>query len=93
MLDRAAEGSFDGAQEPELHAHVWPIVREEFAGRLEEALSARAKAAARGLASDDLATIGRMVVHGRVRRLLLADGAHVWGLAASWSPGSFAPGF
>jgi hypothetical protein len=79
LLDRAVEGSFDGASPQELHARVWPVIREAFASRVEDALAERARAAERGLATEDLVTIGKMVVHGRVRRLLLADGAHAWG--------------
>jgi hypothetical protein len=79
LLERSAEGSFDDATPEELHARVWPIVAETFARRLDEALAARAHAASRGLVTDDLAAIGRTAVHGRVRRLLLAEGARVWG--------------
>ncbi|HUG52656.1 MAG TPA: hypothetical protein VMR21_03615 [Vicinamibacteria bacterium] len=79
LLEQGVEGNVDASPPEEIHARVWPVVREAFRAREEEALEAHARAASRGLASTDLDLIGRMAVHGRVRQLLLAEGAHVWG--------------
>jgi hypothetical protein len=79
LLEQAVEGSFDGASPEDLHARVWPVVRAFFDSVIEDALATREHAAGRGLVSDDLAAIARMAIQGRVRRLLLADAAYVWG--------------
>ena len=72
-------GNFDAASPDELYEKVRPLAVELLGEREDEALAAYASEDARGLTSADLATIARLSVQGRVRRLLLAEGVHVWG--------------
>ncbi len=79
LLPDGVEGNFDHATPAELHAKALPIVREEMRRREARAVDEAAGLRGRGLSSDDLDTVARAAVQGRVRRLLLARGRHVWG--------------
>jgi hypothetical protein len=79
LADGALSGNFDDASPDQIREQVQPVVREVFQKREEESLAAYESARAKGLAVEDLRTIARLSVHGRVRRLLLSGGAHVWG--------------
>jgi hypothetical protein len=79
LLESGVEGNFEDAAPEEIHARVWPLIREHFRRREDESIGEYRAAVSRGLASDNLSMTARMTVQGRVRRLLLAEGAHVWG--------------
>ena len=79
LTDRGVEGNFDAASAHELHERAWPLAREILRAREDAVLEDYRAAVGRGLTTEDLTVAARMTVHGRVRRLLLAEGAHVWG--------------
>jgi hypothetical protein len=79
VVDQGIEGNVEASSPEEIHARVWPVVREALRAREEEALAVYERAAARGHAGTDLDLLGRMAVAGRVKQLLLATGAQVWG--------------
>lgn len=79
LLPEGVEGNFERATPSELHERVWPVVREELLRRQALAVAEAATLRGRGLSSDDLKTVAAAAVQGRVRRLLLARGRHVWG--------------
>lgn len=79
LAEQGVSGNFDQASPDEIHEQVQPVVRAIFQGREEAAISAYESAHARGAGIEDVNTIARLSIHGRVRRLLLAEGAHAWG--------------
>jgi hypothetical protein len=79
VLDVGIEGNVDHLRPDEIHRLAWPIVAEREAHREATAVAGYLAAKAAGKASDDLADVARAVVDGRVRVLLHAEGAHVWG--------------
>lgn len=79
LAEKGVAGNFDAAPPDELRARVWPIVSEIFREQEEEVLSLYASSAKRHLVVDELSTMARMAVQGRVRWLLVAEEAHVWG--------------
>jgi hypothetical protein len=80
VADRGIDGNVDGVDAGELRERAWPLVDELFRARREQALEEFDLARGRGLAELDMPAIGRHAVHGRVRRLLLGEGRHTWGL-------------
>lgn len=79
LLDDGVEGSFDQAKAGEIHAATWPVVEARVKGYEDEAIEEYRAAAARGRASDEIETVGHAVAHGRVRTLLVAAEANLWG--------------
>lgn len=79
LLDDGLHGSYDSLNAAELHEKAWPIVATELRSREDHMLDDFGSLAARGRATDDPAEIARFGVQGRVRRLFLADGEHLWG--------------
>jgi hypothetical protein len=75
----ALSGNLDDASPEEIHTKVWPLVADLFRNREQEGLANYEAAKGRGLAVQDLPTLARMAIYGRVRRLLLSAGAQVWG--------------
>jgi hypothetical protein len=79
VLDVGIERSLDHLRPDEIHRVAWPIVADEEAHREASAVAQYVAARSSGKTSDDLADVARAVVEGRVRVLLHAEGAHVWG--------------
>ncbi|MFL5264053.1 MAG: hypothetical protein ACJ79L_16755 [Anaeromyxobacteraceae bacterium] len=79
VLDVGIEGNVDHLRPDEIHRLAWPIVAEQEAHREASAVAQYVAARFSGKTSDDLADVARAVVEGRVRVLLHAEGAHVWG--------------
>jgi hypothetical protein len=79
VLDVGIEGNVDHLRPDEIHRLAWPIVAEHEAHREAAAVAQYVAAKASGKASDELADVARAVLDGRVRVLLHAEGAHVWG--------------
>ena len=79
LAEKTVSGNFDHASPDQIHEQVQPVARAIFQEREEAAVSAYEFAHARGLGIEDVNTIARLSVQGRVRQLLLAEGAHAWG--------------
>ncbi|HJS74529.1 MAG TPA: hypothetical protein VJ921_09590, partial [Vicinamibacteria bacterium] len=79
LAEEGVAGNFDAAPPDELRARVWPLASEIFRKQEEEVFSLYASSAKRHLVVDELSTLARMAVQGRLRWLLIADDAHVWG--------------
>lgn len=79
VLDVGVEGNADHLRPDDIHRLAWPIVAEEEAHREASAAAQYVAARSSGKTSGDLADVARAVVEGRVRVLLHAEGAHVWG--------------
>jgi hypothetical protein len=79
LAEEGVSGNFDAAPPDELRARVWPLASEIFRKREEEVLSLYASSTKRRLVVDELSTLARMTVRGRIRWLLVAEDAHVWG--------------
>jgi hypothetical protein len=79
IAEEGVAGNFDNAQPDELRSRVWPLVSEMFRKREDEVLSLYASSAKRRLVVDELSTLARMAVRGRIRWLLIAEEAHLSG--------------
>lgn len=73
-------GSFERAQPEQVHAAAWPIVSRLFGSRVDVWVERYREQKGRGLASDRLEEIGHAAVAGRIRCLLLAEGATIFGI-------------
>jgi len=80
VAEQGAEGNFDSATPEEIHAKVWPIVSKLFRKREEEVAHEYVSRASQGQGTDDLHAIAQAAVDGRVRQLLVAESAHLWGV-------------
>ena len=79
LAEAALVGNFDDATAEQLHTAAWPLVLPELNAMEDEVLALHEKLAGAGRATDDLGAIGRAVVEGRVRYLLLEENARVPG--------------
>ena len=79
VLEVGIEGNVDHLRPEKIQRLAWPIVAEHEAHREASAAAQYLAARPSGKASDALADVARAVVQGRVRVLLHAEGAHVWG--------------
>lgn len=73
------EGNFSRAHAQELHAKVWPVARQLFQAKEDELLRAYDELKGKDQVADDLATVAKAAIQGRVRCLLVEEGAQVWG--------------
>jgi hypothetical protein len=80
LVEQTVEGNFDHVTPGHLHAKVWPVVHDVFRAREEQVLGEYAALSVRGQTTEDLFAIARATVSRRVGYLLIAQGAHVWGL-------------
>jgi hypothetical protein len=80
LAAHGVEGNFEHVPAAHLHARAWPLVAELFGARESAALDEFQQVRGRGLATDRLDDVARAAVQGRVRRLLVAKGAQVWGV-------------
>jgi hypothetical protein len=71
LTERGVAGNFDRASAAELHQRAWPIVREHIVAREDEVLTRYGNSISSGRSSDELSTVARCAVQGRVRELLL----------------------
>jgi hypothetical protein len=79
LVDLTLSGNIDGASPADIHNRAWPLIEKLFMAREQQALAAYDSARAQGLGVQDLNAIARFAVQGRVRQLMLSNGAHVWG--------------
>jgi Bacterial archaeo-eukaryotic release factor family 3 len=80
LVDQPVEGNFDYITPEQLHAKVWPVAHNVFRVREEQVLDEYAARAIQGQTIEDLSAIAQATVSRRVGYLLIAQGAHVWGL-------------
>jgi hypothetical protein len=64
----------------ELHARAWPIARQLMAEKGERVKDRWGGLWPRGRAIDDIGSIARCAVTGRVRDLLIQEGSTLWGV-------------
>ena len=79
LLHDWIEGNFDHTSAADLHEKAWPIVHGELRLREARAVDEAGRMRGAGLATRDLDDVAAAAVQGRVRKLLLAKGRHVWG--------------
>lgn len=79
LLADGLKGSFVQESGQELHQRVWPLVQKHVAERESIVLEHYSSGISRGRSTDEITTIARGVAQGRVRELLLARGAQLWG--------------
>lgn len=80
LADDGVEGNVERLSLHELHGKVWPVAGEILKGREDQGLEEYHRVHGRGLSSEDLDEVARATVQGRVRRLMVARGGHVWGV-------------
>jgi Bacterial archaeo-eukaryotic release factor family 3 len=80
LVEQTVEGNFDYITPEQLHAKVWPVARDVFRVHEEQLLHEYAARALQGETIEDLSAIAQATVSRRVGHLLIAGGAHVWGL-------------
>jgi hypothetical protein len=80
LAEQGVEGNFEQASLEDIHGRVQPLISELYRKREEEVLSAYAQLASHGQGTDDLDAVAWAAVTGHIRQLLLAEGAHCWGI-------------
>jgi hypothetical protein len=80
LVDQPVEGNFDYITPEQLHAKVWPVAHNVLRVREEQVLDEYAARAIQGQTIEDLSAIAQATFSRRVGYLLIAQGAHVWGL-------------
>ncbi len=80
LLGEGIEGNHERSNGERIHAQAWPIVSRRFAGEIAAWRERYQASVGTGLASDRLEEIAAAAVTGRVRCLLVAEGATVWGV-------------
>lgn len=73
------EGNFERTGAEQIHAAAWPSVRRYFERLVGEWAARVRELAGTGLASDRIEDVAPAVLAGRVRGLLLEEGAILWG--------------
>jgi hypothetical protein len=79
IVRRGVEGNFDHVTPKELFERVWPVVEEILVERQDEALREYQRVNGSGTSTDDVLAVAVAAAHGRVRRLMVARGQHLWG--------------
>jgi hypothetical protein len=79
ILDQGIDGSPDRLSDASLHARALPIIEEHGRRGIERALESYETRRARGLASDELATVLEAAHAGRVDTLFARNDIEVWG--------------
>jgi hypothetical protein len=79
LAEQTVSGNFDHASAEEVHAKAQPVARAIFQAREEAAVSEYESAHAAGTGIEELSVIARLNAQGRVWKLLLVEGAHLWG--------------
>lgn len=79
LLHEGVHGNFANAKLDELHAKAWPIVAAYMDQREADVRERYGNSISRDRALDDVSSIARFAVQGRVRELLVDRDAHLWG--------------
>ena len=80
LTEHGVEGNFEHATPQEIHTRVWPIVSAWFQTRKDQVVSEYTQLVGREQVMDDLQMVAQAAVHGQVRRLLVEEHAHLWGM-------------
>jgi len=80
LLEEGLAGNHERTANDELHRLAWPLVRQHIGARLDRVLSTYQRWVSARRAIDGLEDVARCAVQGRVLDLLVAEGAHLWGL-------------
>jgi hypothetical protein len=79
LASRGLVGNYSRSSSEELHAQAWPIVQQDLGVREIEVLERYNNLVSRSRALDEVRAIAQFAVQGRVRELLLAEDARLWG--------------
>jgi hypothetical protein len=79
LLPDVVHGSLGNAPLEELRAKAWPIVQAHVAHRELQLVERFRESVSDDRATDELTSMARFAVQGRVRDLMVARDAHVWG--------------
>jgi len=79
LAAQSVEGNFERATPEEIHAKAWPLASELFREQENTLLNEYARLVGSGQAMNDLHAIAQATVQGRVRHLLVAESAQLWG--------------
>lgn len=79
LMAQGIQGSFKAATTDDLHQRAWPLVEKGVQHLQEQALEKFGNLLSQGRSTDELTTVARAAVEGRIDTLLLADGRHEWG--------------
>lgn len=80
LLHDSIHGNFANAKIGDLHEKAWPIVQRWLGERETQVVERYGNLISSDKAMDDVSSIARFAIQGRVRDLLLERGAHVWGV-------------
>ena len=83
LSEAMVTGSPDAMSVDELKAKAWPVAEGILEANAARALEKYGRASERGRSRDQLEDIFRDARRGRVRRLFVARGVHVWGTIES----------
>ncbi len=79
LASAGVEGSFDGTHPDDLHGKAWPVISAHLTKLDEESINEYHRMSDRKLTSEILTEVTRAAVHGRVRKLFLADDKRLFG--------------
>jgi hypothetical protein len=79
LLHEGLRGNFANAKLEDLHQKAWPIVEEFGMKRGRDVLERYGNQISRERALDDVSSIARFAVQGRVRELIVDRGEKLWG--------------
>lgn len=79
LLHEALHGNFSNAKIEDLHAKAWPIVQKFLREREAELANQYGNLIVSDRATDEISSIARFAVQGRVRDLLLDCDSKLWG--------------
>jgi hypothetical protein len=79
LMKEGVHGSFANASLNQLHALAWPIVQAALEQFDQDVVQRHREAVSGDHATDEITSIGRFAVEGRIRDLLLAKNAHLAG--------------
>ncbi len=79
LLPEIVHGSFANAQLGALHARSWPVVQSRLDARDKQLVDDYHNSVSGDKATDEVTTLGRAAVEGRIQTLLLAKDGHLFG--------------
>ena len=79
LLQEGITGNPELLSPEELHARAWKLIQPRFLKAAEDAVSQYKQLAGTGRTSQEIAEIVPAAAQGRVEKLVVAPGVHVWG--------------
>jgi len=79
LLEDGLQGNFERTSLDDVHQLAWPLVSRHIEQRLAAVLATYERWVSPRRAIDELSTIARAALQGRVLDLLVAEGSHLWG--------------